>query len=161
MELDLDYFLRRSIRNESGCWIWQGAKINSGYGNMGVMGVTITSHRASYIHHKGPILEGMVVTHSCDNRLCVFPGHLIAKTQSDNIKEMFEKGRQGEGKMAGQQHPASTLTNEEVWQIKDLYKCGLFLNREIGEMYNLKANTVVMIGNGTRRQNVPNPYRRA
>lgn len=158
LNLYANYFVDRSIV-EGDCWVWQGAVINSGYGNMGVQGKTYTAHRASYLHYHGEIPEGCVVMHSCDNRLCVNPAHLTAGTQKNNINDCMQKGRfTAPGRVVGEVNPSSKLSDREVWQIKDLYKCGLFMNKEIAQWYGLKANTVVMIGNGTRRQKVPNPY---
>lgn len=34
-----------------------------------------------------------VVRHSCDNRKCINPEHLIAGTVSDNIQDMIERKR--------------------------------------------------------------------
>jgi hypothetical protein len=69
------------------CWIWQGAKINSGYGIFtDEYGKTVTAHRWSYQYFKGAIPEGCVVDHICRNPACVYPQHLQAISQSDNIK---------------------------------------------------------------------------
>lgn len=37
----------------------------------------------------------MVVMHTCDNRACEEGEHLVAGTQSDNIRDMYRKGRSG------------------------------------------------------------------
>lgn len=48
----------------------------------------------SYEVNVGPIPAGLYVLHRCDNRLCVRPDHLFLGTQGDNIRDMFDKGRQ-------------------------------------------------------------------
>lgn len=70
-----------------GCWIWQGALLNSGYGLFtDETGKAVTAHRWSYRHFKGQIPAGLVIDHICRNPACVNPRHLQAISQSDNIK---------------------------------------------------------------------------
>jgi hypothetical protein len=43
----------------------------------------------------GPILEGVLVCHSCDNRRCCRPSHLFGGSYEDNARDMGRKGRAG------------------------------------------------------------------
>ena len=52
-------------------------------------------HRISYRYWKGPIGEGNVVMHVCDNPGCVNPGHLVAGSCGVNMWDKIVKGRQG------------------------------------------------------------------
>lgn len=54
---------------------------------------TFLGHRVAYELTVGPIPEGMVILHSCDNIRCVNPSHLRAGTKGDNNADMFNKGR--------------------------------------------------------------------
>jgi hypothetical protein len=56
-------------------------------------GRQMAAHRASYIVHRGPIPDGMVVRHSCDNPPCVNPDHLLVGTHRDNERDKWERGR--------------------------------------------------------------------
>ena len=66
-----------------------------GYGSFGVNGKTTAAHRYSYQIHTGQIPKGFVICHTCDTPSCVNPDHLWAGTQSENMKDMFNKNRQG------------------------------------------------------------------
>lgn len=86
-------FHSRYSVDESGCWIWQGATTNAGYGKIAVHGTLILSHRFSWELHHGPIPEGLYVCHHCDNPQCVNPDHLFVGTAQDNVNDMMAKGR--------------------------------------------------------------------
>ena len=85
-------FWRFVERNTEGCWSWTGSK-DEGYGRFGVDGRTVRAHRFSYELHHGPIPDGMVVMHKCDNPQCTNPGHLELGTLHDNALDMVAKGR--------------------------------------------------------------------
>lgn len=55
--------------------------------------VKVYQHRVAYEQAHGQIPPGMVVMHSCDNPPCVNPDHLIIGTQSENVRDMYHKGR--------------------------------------------------------------------
>lgn len=77
------------------CWLWQGAKHGQGrgYGKFRLGGKVISAHKASHILFNGPVPDGFVVGHSCNNEACVSPHHLKAETQSDNILYAVACGR--------------------------------------------------------------------
>ena len=83
------------VRKTESCWFWKGAKTGHGYGSMKVNGKMISAHRLSYELFVGPLPYGKILLHSCDNRLCVRPGHLKPGTHKDNTQDMFNKNRQG------------------------------------------------------------------
>lgn len=83
----------------SGCWLWLGSIKNSGYGQFGMVSRTtgkptmVSAHRASYQIIIEDIPPNVVIRHSCDNKLCVNPDHLLCGTQQDNIDDMHARGR--------------------------------------------------------------------
>jgi hypothetical protein len=75
------------VRKTETCWLWQGARYGSGYGEFKVASYTlVAAHRWSYAFHVGPIPAGLVIDHLCRVPLCVNPGHLEAVTQRENTR---------------------------------------------------------------------------
>jgi hypothetical protein len=69
----------------SGCWLWGGADaVNNGYGRFLANGFNWLAHRFSYTLLKGPIPEGLVIDHTCRNKMCVNPEHLRACSSKEN-----------------------------------------------------------------------------
>lgn len=74
------------------CWEWQASVNQSGYGTVNLVGFYL-AHRLAWYLCCGSIPEGLLVCHSCDNRLCCNPSHLWLGTNDDNIADMVNKGR--------------------------------------------------------------------
>lgn len=89
------FHTKYEVNEETGCWEWIGGLHHKGYGNFGVWreGKTYRAHVFAYERLVGPIPKGMIVRHSCDNRRCVAPGHLLLGTDADNAQDCLERGR--------------------------------------------------------------------
>ena len=71
-------------REPSGCWVWMGARVSSGYGAIKNGGKQLAVHRAAYELHVGLIPDGMVLDHLCRNPPCWRLDHLEVVTQQVN-----------------------------------------------------------------------------
>jgi len=109
-------------KNDNDCWNWIGytRPPPRDYGVMFWEGREQQSHRVAYQITYGPISEGAVVMHTCDNKRCVNPEHLTATTQLANIRDAVLKGRLPTGEQAS----ASKLTEEQVIEIRRLAASG-------------------------------------
>jgi hypothetical protein len=117
------------------CWNYQGSRNNSGYGIIGWGDKdTYLSNRLSYIIFNGLIPYGKIVRHTCDNRLCVNPKHLILGTYYDNSIDSVKRNRQ-----------AHMILNEEAvkvikWFLK--YKPKRGLAAKLARLYNITPETI-------------------
>jgi hypothetical protein len=57
-------------------------------------------------------MKGKVVMHSCDNRACINPDHLVLGTQQSNCQDKLAKGRPNGG------GAKKALTPEQVAEIR-------------------------------------------
>ena len=83
-----------------GCWGWSGATKSApgfryGVLHTGPRGASREelAHRISWVLHNGPIPEGLLVLHHCDNPPCSRPDHLFLGTHEDNARDRDRKGR--------------------------------------------------------------------
>ena len=101
----------------------------AGYGKLKVKGKDVMHHRLTYCQHHGIELEsivGKVVMHTCDNRACVNPAHLVLGTNKDNTADMDAKGRRVS--------KARRLTDE---QIEEIRRAGVANQRDTAKLYGV------------------------
>jgi hypothetical protein len=71
------------------CWLWTAGTDKDGYGKLR----RTKAHRIAWEMQYGPIPEGLMVCHHCDNPRCVRHDHLFLGTNSDNQRDAIQKGR--------------------------------------------------------------------
>lgn len=127
---------------DSGCWEWEGTTSDDGYGQMGIDGKIVYTHRIAYRMSKGS-LDGKQVNHHCDNKPCLNPDHIYAGTPKENAEDAFERGQM----VTGEEHCKSKLTEKEVREIKKRLE-GEETQSEIATDYGIYQSHVSMIKNG-------------
>jgi hypothetical protein len=113
-----------------GCWLWKGGLNKNGYGRFArSSGPTISAHRFAWELAHGPIPEGKIVCHHCDNPPCVRDEDLFLGTHLDNSLDRDAKGRTACGERSamythpeirpkGERHGQAKLTDEAVREIR-------------------------------------------
>jgi hypothetical protein len=110
----------RNVNKSDGCWLY-GIGAFSGYRSLALgakSAGTIGVHKYSYELHHGPVPDGMVVMHKCDNPRCVNPDHLEVGSYEDNTQDMYGKGRAKPAIVQGRNNGKSKLTEADVRYIR-------------------------------------------
>lgn len=102
-------------RGEDECWPWTGRVNSGGYGEFRDVKMR-KAHRVAYELYVGPIPDGEVVRHKCDNPSCVNPRHLIPGTQKQNVRDRYVRGRDFHHR--GEDHGKSKLSRGQVISIR-------------------------------------------
>ena len=95
---------------------------------------TLSAHRLAFKQANGYLPK--VVMHTCDNKLCINPEHLVGGNQSDNIKDCVKKGR----------HPSKPkLCVEDCIFVISMKSMS---SRELGKLLGVNQKTICNIRNG-------------
>lgn len=98
-EAQLEALKARTRETPQGCWEWLGEQSDGGYGRVWttISGKSVrrSAHRLAWSIENGPIPEGMLICHKCDNPPCIRPTHLFLGSQEDNMLDATSKGRVG------------------------------------------------------------------
>lgn len=130
--------------DKNGCFVCHShSKNHDGYIQIRRLRRTTRLHRYIFEECFGPIEEGMVIRHKCDNRACINPEHLEIGTQKENVDDMVERGRTAKGEKLKQ----SDLTEKDVIDIRSKNDAG-YTYKRLAEEYGV---SITCIGDICRR----------
>jgi hypothetical protein len=130
------------------CWVWTGSRTPKGYGSAFDGKRLRRAHRLIWEWENGPIPDGMVVCHRCDNPPCVRPSHLFLGTAADNTADMLAKGRHVAP--TGLANGRAKLSAEQIAEIRARRDAGEQL-RPIADDYGVSASYLSRVVRGERR----------
>ena len=140
--------VNKGKKNE--CWLWLESCVSAGYGYFGlthtVNGVKklyVGAHRFSLmLKLKTEELNGMCL-HSCDNPKCVNPHHLSLGTNSENIRQAFDRGLMFG--LKGEKHGRAILTEKDVLWIRKHYPLGGHTYKSLAAKYGVGETTIAEV----------------
>lgn len=110
------------------CVEWSGSRNQYGYGQIETLvsgrRKAFLAHRVAWVMENGPIPQGMVVMHSCDNPSCCNIKHLSLGTSAQNTADALAKGRIRSGFVGhwrgkkGAKHPQYIATDPRVIELR-------------------------------------------
>lgn len=99
-------------------------------------------HHYLYEDVYGPVPDGLVVRHKCDERMCVNIDHLELGTYKDNMKDRSDRGRCNTH--CGETRADAKLTLKQVLEIQEAKG----IQREIAEKYGVSQSRISTIKSG-------------
>lgn len=141
-------FLRFKYIKNGTCWECVSHKFDvAGYPRcQGYDKTNMTAHRYVYFLTNGKISRSKVIRHSCDNRKCINPDHLLIGTIADNNKDKSIRGRSNRKPVTnGEINGMSKLTKSKV--IKILSLKDKLTSYEIAKKFNMSQSHISGIHN--------------
>ena len=128
------------------CWEWQGQVYRNGYGRFNYKDNRKLAHRVMVMFCGKPLERKDVVCHTCDNRKCCNPAHLIVADQQYNMQDAWSKGRMHAAR--GENAGLSKLDNEAVSNIRYLRENGMWC-KHINLIYpQVSAKQISIVSRG-------------
>lgn len=131
------------MKLEKPCKVWTGCIVD-GYGHKNVRDAssatgwrTVRVHRYEWEQANGPLPTDMCVCHHCDNRACYELEHLFAGSRTENMHDMWAKGRAVT--LPGERHGARKLSEADVLAIRADHAAGV-KTKALAERYGIHRN---------------------
>lgn len=151
--LDERFWSKVNKDADNGCWEWTAGKFKDrgGYGKYRMDSGAGYAHRLAYEDEHGPIPDGLLIRHLCDNPPCVNPQHLLLGTSQDNSNDKLSRWRH----RYGESHQSAKLTDADVKEMRRLYTETQMLCTDIASRFNVTGRTVSSIVNGQGWNHLP------
>ena len=128
------FYEKVDMRSDTECWNWLASKCSDGYGEWsfidesGQKRQTSASRYALMMKLNNYHLDASVkARHTCDNRACVNPNHIIEGSAADNSADMIERNRQARGELCA----AAKMTEEQARDCIKNYRA----DKQSGRLY--------------------------
>ena len=145
-------------REDDECWEWTGCKQGNGYGRFWFDRKTTNAHRVAWEIKNGPIENGLIVCHHCDNPACVNPSHLFLGTDKSNAVDRERKGRGWVPRLRGSKNGAAKLTETDIPVIRFWIDRG-YTQVGIAKAFNVSPQLISQIHTGEKWAHIGHGWR--
>lgn len=118
------------------CWEWLASCVEAGYGAFWDGERVMGAHVFAYELVHGPVPQGLLVCHVCDNKVCVRDTHLFVGTYADNMHDASQK-----------EAVAKKLTWVKVAEIRTRYAAGGVTQQELADEYGVHQTNISCVVN--------------
>lgn len=144
---------------EDGCWDCIShplTKVNRGYpffkragkSGRGEKSKIVGTRYIYFLQHGRHLEDGLLMRHTCDNRLCLNPEHLLAGTQWENMEDMMKRNRGNASGYVG-------LKPEVVREIKIMLRDNPGITyKAVGEAFGVTPASISKIAKGRTWKNL-------
>lgn len=138
-----DFWNHVAKGGDDDCWPWTAARGARGYGRLVMDGKDESAHRIAYRLAKGEPGKWFV-RHTCDNRLCCNPSHLLRGTQKQNIADAMSRNRMSKPPLhRGSSHRLAVLTEDDVRAIRKESGAPADVARRLGLSYGSVRSVMI------------------
>ena len=141
----VDVFLQIDMHggDQSVCWEWAGGlggRPDDKRPYFTLDGSRRLVYRIVYELVHGPIKRGILIRHTCDNKICCNPSHLVEGSHQDNMDDMKDRERHG-------------LPHHTIHAIKKLLADGI-THSLIADRFGVSRQLITEINRGKVYQHV-------
>lgn len=149
LEMPLRFWEKVAITADiNRCWLWEPSADRETYGSFAYRGKMDLAHRVAWMLTHGRTPK-KVVRHTCDNRCCVNPNHLLEGSSKNNSEDMVARHRQSKG----EDRHNSKLNSIMVRLIRGHVACGK-RQVEVAKMFGVTPNVICRVIKGRAWQHV-------
>jgi hypothetical protein len=132
-----------STASLNGCTVWTGPTDKDGYGKITFLGKDWRAHRLAWASAHGPIPDGMVVRHKCDNPPCIGLDHLELGTYGDNATDRVRRDRFNK---QSDRYNRVKMTYAKARKAREMYRAGA-LQRDLAALFGVGRDQISRIVN--------------
>ncbi len=134
--------LKSKLNVDTGCLDWLVPHNATGYGFVRHNGKNRGAHVVSWELANNASASGFVIMHTCDNRKCINPDHLVCGNDTLNMQDKVSKNRQAKGT----DFKSSKLNEQKIIEIIEKYMSGMS-QLEISKLFGVDASHISNIVN--------------
>ena len=148
------FWSKVDVRGPDDCWPYTDRPDAYGYGKFNLGGKIVKAHRLARALAGRPLADGEIARHSCDNRPCCNPNHVLGGSHVQNTRDMLDRGRRIQGRtlrphrlprllaLAGERNSHARLTADQVREIRRRWEAGGVSQAALAAEYGVGTSAI-------------------